>query len=72
MLQIDFFQHLGTCGRSSVKTPSSMVTVQIKDVIGVYILVAGGIVLGFIFLIFECLYFTRKLVKHPDTVRFLF
>ena len=45
-----------------------MVTVEIKDVIGVYMLVAGGIVLGFIFLIFECLYFTRKLAKHPDSV----
>ncbi|XP_028411022.1 glutamate receptor ionotropic, kainate 2-like isoform X2 [Dendronephthya gigantea] len=66
-LKNEWFVHKGTCGNSNVKTPSTMVTVQIKDVIGVYMLVAGGIVLGFIFLIFECLYYSRKLVKHPDS-----
>ena len=51
-----------------MKTPSTMVTVVIKDVLGVYMLVGGGIVLGSIFLLIECLYFTRRLVKHPNTV----
>lgn len=58
----------GTCGSGKTKTPSSMITVEIKDVLGVYFLVGGGVVLGFIFLLFECLYFTRKVVHCPDTV----
>lgn len=61
----------GTCGNGKTKTPSSMITVEIKDVVGVYFLVGGGVVLGFIFLIFECLFFTRKLVHLPDTVSYL-
>ncbi|CAB4001092.1 glutamate receptor 2-like [Paramuricea clavata] len=66
-LKNEWFVHKGVCGQSKVKTPSTMVTVEIKDVLGVYMLVGGGVVLGFIFLLIECLYFTRRLVKHPNT-----
>ena len=66
-LKNEWFIHKGTCGNGKIKKPSSIITVELKDVMGVYMLVGGGVVLGLIFLLVECLYFTRKLVKHPDT-----
>lgn len=66
-LKSEWFVQKGTCGVKSTTT-SLVVTVQLADVIGVYLLVAGGVLLGFIALAFEWFYFTRKLAKNSDSV----
>ena len=64
-IKSEWFIHKGVC---AVKTKSKVVTVQLEDVIGVYTLVLAGTVLAFIALIFEWLYYTRKVVKKGDNV----
>ena len=68
-LKSEWFVQKGQC--RAVTAKSKTVTVELPDVLGVYFLVISGIVLGFFALIFEWIYFTRKVVNMEDTVSFL-
>ena len=67
-LKIKWFVQKGTCAFES-EEKSKAIIVYLEDIIGVYVLVACGVVLGLIALVVEWIYFTRKLVKNSESVR---